>query len=184
MLFKMNKVDYIKGHGTLTSATGIKIATNDGAEETIEAKNIILATGSDIVELPFAPFDNEVIVSSTSALEIKKVPENMILIGGGVIGLELGSVWSRLGAKVKVIEFMPTIGGMGIDVEVAKMFQRTLKAQGIEFFNNTKVTAVEKTGSGAKVSTESAKDGAKTFEADVVLVCVGRKPYTDNLGLT
>lgn len=184
MLFKMNKVDYIKGHGTLTSTTGIKVATNEGGEETIEAKNIILATGSDIVELPFAKFDDEVIVSSTSALELKKVPENMIVIGGGVIGLELGSVWSRLGANVKVIEFMPTIGGMGIDGEVAKFFQRTLKGQGMEFHNNTKVTAVEKTGSGVKVSTESAKDGdTKTFDADVVLVCVGRKPYTDNLGL-
>jgi len=184
MLFKKNKVDYVKGHGTLTSANNIKVGALDGGEENIEAKNIILATGSDVVELPFAKFDEETIVSSTGALSLKKVPEKLILIGGGVIGLELGSVWSRLGAQVQCIEFMPTIGGLGIDGEVSKTFMQLMKKQGIEFHVNTKVTGVEKTGSGVKVSTEAAKGGDnKDFDADVVLVCVGRKPYTENLGL-
>jgi dihydrolipoamide dehydrogenase len=185
MLFKKNKVDYVVGHGTLTSGNDVKVALNAGGEQEIKAKNILLATGSDVIEkTPFCEVDEKVIVSSTGALELSEVPKKMVVIGGGVIGLELGSVWSRLGAQVTVVEFMPTIGGLGIDGEVAKQFLPILKKQGLDFKLKTKVTKVEKTGSGAQVTFEPVAGGAsETVDADVVLVCVGRRQFTDNLGL-
>jgi len=184
MLFKKNKVDYVVGHGTLTSPNNVKVGLNAGGEQMINAKNIMLATGSDVVSLPGIELDEKQIVSSTGALKLEKVPERLTVIGGGVIGLELGSVWQRLGSKVTVVEFLPAIGGVGIDDEVAKNFQAILKKQGIEFKLKTKVTGVKKEGAIIKVSTEAAAGGSPaTQDADVVLVCVGRRQFVDNLGL-
>jgi dihydrolipoamide dehydrogenase len=185
MLFKKNKVDYVEGHGTLAGANEVKVGLNAGGEQVINAKNIMLATGSDVIsKTPFVELDEKVVVSSTGALDLKEVPKKMVVIGGGVIGLELGSVWSRLGADVTVVEFMGTIGGLGIDGEVAKQFLPILKKQGMNFKLNTKVTKVDKTGDGAKVTYEPVKGGdAETVDADVVLVCVGRRQFLDNLGL-
>merc|ERR1719464_2546745 len=182
MLFKMNKVDYVKGHGTLTSGTSLAVALNDGGEQTIEAKNIMLATGSEVMSLPNIELDEKTIVSSTGALCLDKVPPKLTVIGGGAIGLELGSVWSRLGSDVTVVEFLKTIGGLGIDAEVAKNFLAILKKQGMSFQLKTKVTGVEKLANGkCKVSTEAAAGGgAKDWESDVVLVCVGRRQFMDN----
>merc|ERR1711920_515185 len=151
----------------------------------IETKNIMLATGSDVVSLPGIDLDEKTIVSSTGALTLDKVPEKLTVIGGGVIGLELGSVWSRLGSEVTVVEFLDSIGGVGIDGEGAKQFLGLLKKQGMSFKLKTKVTGVEKLASGkCKVSTEAAAGGdASSWESDVVLVCVGRRQFMDNLGL-
>jgi len=137
-----------------------------------------------VMSLPNIELDEKVIVSSTGALALDKVPEKLVVIGGGVIGLELGSVWSRLGSKVTVVEFASAIGGAGIDAEVAKNFHQILKKQGVEFKMQTKVTGVEKTGSGVKVTAEPAAGGAaEVMDASVVLVCVGRRQFFDNLGL-
>lgn len=184
MLFKFNKVDYVKGHGTLKSGTSLSVVLNDGGEQTIEAKNIMLATGSEVMSLPGIELDEKTIVSSTGALCLDKVPPKLTVIGGGVIGLELGSVWSRLGSEVTVVEFLTTIGGLGIDTEVAKQFMVQLKKQGMKFKMGTKVTGVSRVGSGLKVDTEAAAGGKQeTSDADVVLVCVGRRQFADNLGL-
>jgi len=184
MLFKANKVDYVKGHGKLSGPTSVNVSLLDGGEQAIEAKNIMLATGSDVVSLPGIELDEKTIVSSTGALSLETVPEKLTVIGGGVIGLELGSVWSRLGSEVTVVEFLDSIGGLGIDKEVAKQFMAILKKQGINFKMQTKVTGVERTGAGLKVKTEAAQGGgAETADADVVLVCVGRREFQDNLGL-
>lgn len=185
MLFKKNKVNYVKGHGTLTGPNSVSVGLTDGGESQIKAKNIMLATGSEVVcPLPGVELDEERIISSTGALSLKEVPKKMTVIGGGVIGLELGSVYARLGSEVTVVEFMPTIGGLGIDDEVAKQFLMALKKQGIQFKLKTKVTAVTKAADGCKVTTEPAAGGdAESIDADVVLVCVGRRQFTDNLGL-
>jgi dihydrolipoamide dehydrogenase len=184
MLFKKNKVDYVKGHGTLTGPNDLNVQLLEGGEQVINAKNIMLATGSDVVSLPGIELDEKTIVSSTGALALDKVPEKLTVIGGGVIGLELGSVWARLGSKVTVVEFLPWVGGMGIDDEVAKEFLKILRKQGLEIKLETKVTGVERTGTGLKVATEAAAGGdAQTADADVVLVCVGRRRFADNLGL-
>jgi len=184
MLFKANKVDYVKGHGTLKGANSLAVALNDGGEQVIEAKNIMLATGSDVVSLPGIDLDEKTIVSSTGALTLDKVPPKLTVIGGGVIGLELGSVWARLGSEVTVVEFLDAIGGVGIDSEVAKNFMSILKKQGLKFKMKTKVTGVEKTAGGLKVNTEAAAGGGvDSLDADVVLVCVGRRQFMDNLGL-
>merc|ERR1740131_789367 len=130
------------------------------------------------------PVDEETIVSSTGALSLNQVPEKMILIGAGVIGVELGSVWSRLGTQVTAVEFLGHIGGMGIDMEISKNFQRIMTKQGIKFKLNTKVTAAKKENGKITVSVESVKDGkVEDMEADTLLVCVGRRPFTNNLGL-
>merc|ERR1719356_394584 len=184
MLFKANKVDYAVGHGTLTGPNSVKVSLNDGGEQAIEAKNIMLATGSEVMSLPGIELDEKQIVSSTGALELDKVPEKLTVIGGGVIGLELGSVWARLGSKVTVVEFLDSIGGVGIDAEVAKNFLAILKKQGMEFKLKTKVTGVKKADGLVEVSTEPAAGGETTVDkADVVLVCVGRRQFMDNLGL-
>lgn len=184
MLFKKNKVDYVKGHGTLSGANSVTVALNEGGSQDIEAKNIMLATGSDIMGLPFLNIDEEQIVSSTGALALKKVPEKMVVIGGGVIGLELGSVWERLGSKVTVVEFLPTIGGLGIDGEVAKQMQMILKKQGMEFKMKTKVTGVTKENGKLRITTEPAAGGEsqEIDGVDICLVCVGRRQFIDNLG--
>lgn len=183
-LFKGNKVDYVKGHGKLTGPNTVTVSLNGGGEQVITAKNIMLATGSEIIEkMPFVEVDEEQIVSSTGALTLKAVPETMIVIGGGVIGLELGSVYERLGAKVTVVEFLSSIGGVGIDAELARDTQRILKKQGMNFKMSTKVTNVEKAGGVVKITMEPAAGGAaEVLEANVCLVCIGRREFRDNLG--
>jgi len=185
-LFKQNKVDYIKGTGSFITPNKIKVNLLEGGETEIETKNVLIATGSEVAPFPGGAIeiDEQQIVSSTGALELSKVPGKMVVIGGGIIGLEMGSVWSRLGAEVTVVEFLGNIGGAGIDDEIAKTFQKTLSKQGVKFKLNTKVTAADKTDGKVLVKTEAAKDGKEeVLEADVVLVSVGRRPYTKGLGL-
>lgn len=185
-LFKQNKVDYIKGTGSFITPNKIKVSLLEGGETEIEAKNVVIATGSEVAPFPGGAIeiDEQQIVSSTGALELTKVPGKMVVIGGGIIGLEMGSVWSRLGAEVTVVEFLGNIGGAGIDDEIAKAFQKTLSKQGIKFKLNTKVISADKADGKVFVKTEAAKDGKEeTVEADVVLVSVGRRPYTKGLGL-
>lgn len=182
-LFKKNKVDYLKGFGKLVSKNEIAVADDTGKSVNYGAKNIILATGSEPVPLPFMPFDEKVIVSSTGALDFQNVPKKLIVIGGGVIGLEMGSVWSRLGSEVTVVEFFDRICPF-LDGEVSKSFQQTLTKQGIKFMLSTKVTGGKNTGKGAQLTVEPAAGGAaQTLEADAVLVSIGRKPYTQGLNL-
>jgi dihydrolipoamide dehydrogenase len=181
-LFKKNKIDWLKGAGKIVAPGKVEVAGKDG-KQTVEAKNIVIATGSDVAKLPGVEIDEKGVVSSTGALSFSKVPGKLVVIGGGVIGLELGSVWSRLGAEVTVVEFMDAILP-GMDGEVCKTFQRTLKKQGFTFKLATKVTGVAKQRSGYKVSVEPAKGGdGETLDADAVLVCIGRVPYTEGLGL-
>ncbi|KAI0696178.1 hypothetical protein BC835DRAFT_1406015 [Cytidiella melzeri] len=186
ILFKQNKVDYIKGAASFVSPNRISVQLNDGGETEVEAKNVIIATGSEVAPFPGGAIeiDEEQIVSSTGALELQKVPEKMVVIGGGIIGLEMGSVWSRLGAQVTVVEFLGGIGGAGIDEEIAKQFQKSLQKQGLKFLLNTKVLSAEKVDGKVTLKTEAAKGGKEeTLEADVVLVAVGRRPYTKGLNL-
>jgi dihydrolipoamide dehydrogenase len=184
-LFKSNKVTHIRGHGKITGANEVTALKEDGTQETVRTKNIMIATGSEVTPFPGIDIDEEQIVSSTGALSLKAVPEKMIIIGAGVIGLELGSVWSRLGSKVTAVEFMGQIGGVGIDAEMAKSFQRILTKQGLHFKLGTKVIGAQKSAGKVIVSVENVKDSTKKedMECDVLLVCVGRRPYTDNLGL-
>jgi len=182
-LLKKNKITPFHGTGKILGAGKVEVTGGDGKSQVIETKNIVIATGSDVAQLPGIDVDEKQIVSSTGALELSSVPPRMILIGGGVIGLELGSVWRRLGSQVMVIEFLDRILP-GMDLDVAKTFQRTLKKQGFEFKLSSKVTAVEKSRKVLKVTVEPAKGGDPVvLEADVVLVCIGRVPYTQGLGL-
>ena len=184
-LFKKNKIDAFQGTGKIVSAGKVSVTAEDGKVQELEAKNIVIATGSDVAGIPGVKvdIDEKIIVSSTGAIALDKVPETMIVVGGGVIGLELGSVWSRLGAKVTVIEYLDKILG-AMDGDVSKQFQRMLGKQGIEINLSAKVTGVEKGGKGAKVTFEPVKGGdAQTVEADVVLISTGRVPYTAGLGL-
>lgn len=183
-LMKKNKVDVHFGVGSVPEAGKVKVTGEDG-ETVLETKNIVIATGSDVAGIPGVDveFDEKVIVSSTGALEPAKVPGTLIVVGGGVIGLELGSVWARLGAKVTVIEFLDKILA-GMDGDVSKQFQRILTKQGIKFRLSSKVTGVAKSGKGAKVTFEPVKGGdAESMEADMVLVSTGRRPFTEDLGL-
>ncbi|RWE80423.1 MAG: dihydrolipoyl dehydrogenase [Mesorhizobium sp.] len=184
-LFKKNKIDSFRGTGKVISAGKVSVTGEDGKVEEIETRNVVIATGSDVAGIPGVKvdFDEKVIVSSTGALSLAKVPERLVVVGGGVIGLELGSVWARLGAKVTVVEFLDNILG-GMDGEVSKQFQRLLTKQGFEFKLGAKVTGVAKAKKGATVTFEPVKGGAtETIEADVVLVATGRRPYADSLGL-
>ncbi len=182
-LFKKNKIDHIWGAGKIVAQGKVEVDLSDGGTQTLEAKNIVIATGSEVVSLPGIEIDEERVVSSTGALALKQVPEKMIVVGGGVIGLELGSVWRRLGAEVTVVEFLDRITPE-MDGEVSKNFQRILKKQGMEFKLSSKVTGVDASGKKLKVSVEPAAGGdAEELKADVVLVCIGRKPHTTNLGL-
>ncbi|EEB14971.1 Dihydrolipoyl dehydrogenase, putative [Pediculus humanus corporis] len=185
MLFKNNKVSHIQGHAKITGANEVTALKKDGSQEVVKTKNILIATGSEVTPFPGIEIDEETIVSSTGALSLKQVPQKLVVIGAGVIGLELGSVWSRLGAEVTAVEFLNSIGGVGIDGEVAKSFQKILTKQGLKFKLGTKVTGATKSGSGITVSVENVKDSSKKEEldCDVLLVCVGRRPYTVNLGL-
>jgi len=184
-IFAKNKIEYIKGHGTLTGPNDISAALLDGSTRAIKSKRIILATGSEVTPFPGGaiPIDEKTIVSSTGALSLEKVPERLLLIGAGVIGLELGSVWGRLGSKVTAVEFLPNIGGPGIDADVAKQFQSILKSQGMDFKLETKVIGAAKQPNGT-VKVQLEKAGVQSeIETDVVLVSVGRRPYFDKLGL-
>lgn len=184
-LFKKNKIDSYRGTGKVLSAGKVAVTGEDGKVQEVEAKNIVIATGSDVAGIPGVQveFDEKTIVSSTGALALDKVPGHLVVVGGGVIGLELGSVWARLGAKVTVVEFLDSILG-GMDGEVSKQFQRMLSKQGFDFKLGSKVTAVAKARKGASVTFEPVKGGeAETVEADVVLVATGRRPHTDGLGL-
>jgi dihydrolipoamide dehydrogenase len=177
-LFKKNKVEWIKGHAAFTAADTVQVG-----DRSVRAKNIVIATGSSVTPLPGVEIDQKVVVDSTGALELPKVPEQMVVIGGGVIGLELGSVWRRLGAKVTVVEFLDQILP-GFDGEVRKESNKILKKQGLEFKLSTKVTGVTVKGSKATLIVEPAAGGAaETIEADTVLVSIGRKPNTDGLAL-
>lgn len=184
-LLKKNKVDYIKGNASFASPNKIDVDLIEGGNTQVEAKNIIIATGSEVTPFPGPglEIDEEQIISSTGALSLKEVPKKMIVIGGGIIGLELGSVWRRLGAEVTVVEFLGAIGA-GMDSEIAKNFQKTLQKQGVQFKTNTKVVGAEKDSNGVKLNVEGVKDGkSEQLDADVVLVSIGRRPVTTNLGL-
>lgn len=181
-LLKKNKVTYLKGSASFIDANNIKIIA-DKEEQQISAKNIIIATGSEVMNLPGVDIDEEKIVSSTGALSLKSVPKEMVIIGGGVIGLELGSVWRRLGAEVTVVEYLDHIMP-GTDLEIVKQFHKSMEKQGIKFMLGQKVLSAKKDSTGVKITMESVSDKTKQeLKADVVLVAIGRRPYTDNLGL-
>ena len=183
-LFKKNKVDYVIGEGRISQPDEVTVQPSDGGDaRTLKADNIIIATGSDIARLPGIEIDEERIVSSTGALDLKTVPGTMVVIGAGYIGLEMGSVWRRLGAKVTVVEFLDQILP-GMDGEVGKQMLRILQKQGLDFKLGTKVTKAEPSDGGVRLTLEPVSGGeAQSLEADVVLVSVGRRPYTEALGL-
>ncbi|MEN2494474.1 MAG: Dihydrolipoyl dehydrogenase 3 [Hyphomicrobiaceae bacterium hypho_1] len=183
-LLKKNKIDTYQGVGKIASNNQVLVTPSKGAPQVLETKNIVIATGSDIAHLPGITIDEKTIVSSTGALELEQVPKRLLVVGGGVIGLELGSVWRRLGAEVHVVEFLDRIVP-DMDGEVSKQFQRILQKQGMIFKFATKVTDISSLGpNGHVVTLESAAGGVKeTIEVDVVLVATGRVPYTKGLGL-
>ncbi|WP_300378237.1 dihydrolipoyl dehydrogenase [Henriciella sp.] len=182
-LMKKNKVDYIKGFGKIAGQGKVDVEGEDGKNQTLDAKNIVIATGSEPTPLPNVEIDEERVVTNRGAIALKEVPKKLVLIGAGVIGLELGSVWSRLGSEVTVVEFLDR-SLPGADAEVAKEAQRIFKKQGLEFRMGTKVTGVEKLKTKLKLFTEPAKGGdEEVIEADAVIVAVGRRPYTEGLGL-
>ena len=184
MLFKQNKVDYFKGTGKFLNEHEIEVTGNEGEPSTVlKAKNIIIATGSEATPFPGLEIDEKKIVTSTGAIALTEIPKKMVVIGGGIIGLELGSVWSRLGTEVTVVEFQNAVGA-GMDAEISKMVQRSLAKQGLKFKLNTKVLGAEVDGDTVKVSVDAAKGGKEEIlDADVVLVAIGRRPYTEGLGL-
>jgi len=181
-LFKKHKITWLKGHGRLKGEGRVEVEGADGTS-TVTAKNIILATGSDVTPLPGVEIDEERIVSSTGALALPKVPRHLVVVGGGYIGLEMGTVWRRLGAEVTVVEFLDRILP-GMDGEISKHMQRILRKQGLTFRLGTKVTAAKVKKTGVTLTVEPAKGGeAEQIEADHVLVAIGRKPHTEGLGL-
>ena len=181
-LLKKNKVTYFKGVGSFKSKNEILIKDNLNQETLIQTEKTIIATGSLAVSLPGIEFDEKVIVSSTGALKLDKVPKKMVVVGGGYIGLEMGSVWSRLGAEVHVIEFLDHITP-GMDKEISNEFMKILKKQGINFHMQHKVIEIKKRNSGVNVFTSNKEGGKKDFDCDVVLISVGRKPNTNGLNL-
>ena len=182
-LMKKNKIDVLRGNGKVLGTGKVQVTAADGKTESVETKSIVIATGSTVAPLKGVTIDEKRIVSSTGALSLAKVPGKLLVIGAGVIGLELGSVWRRLGAEVTVVEFLDRILP-GMDGEVVKQFQRLLEKQGFAFKLGSKVTGVDASGAKLKATVEPAAGGAaETLEADVVLVAIGRIPYTKNLGL-
>ena len=182
-LFKKNKVDHLAGTGRIAGAGKVAVKGADGKETEYTARNILIATGSDVAPLPGVEIDEKRIVSSTGALALSSVPKKLLIVGAGYIGLEMGSVWGRLGAEVTVVEFLDRITP-GMDSEIAKTFQRVLKKQGMSFKLGTKVTAAKPGKDGVKATLEPAKGGeSETLDVDVVLVAIGRRPYTEGLGL-
>ena len=181
-LFKKNKVTGITGAGRI-SKPGEVVVTADGKDETYTATNILIATGSEVAPLPGVDIDEDRIVSSTGALALSKVPDHLVVVGGGYIGLEMGSVWRRLGSRVTVVEFLDAIVP-NMDTEVGKAMHKTLEKQGMEFKLGTKVTAAKTTKSKVTLTVEPAKGGdSEDIACDVVLVSIGRKPFTEGLGL-
>ena len=180
-LFKKNKVTYFKGYGSILDKNKISIKSSDD-EKNIETKNIVISTGSEAVSLPGVEFDEEKILSSTGALNIPKVPKKMLIIGAGYIGLEMGSVWSRLGSEVHVIEYLDHITP-GLDKEISQEFMKILKKQKINFHLNTKVERISKTDMGVILETNDNQNKKQKFEGDVVLISVGRKPFTKSLNI-
>jgi len=182
-LFKKNKIDSFRGTAKIVSPGRIEVWVGNGKMETVETKSIVIATGSEVAKLRGVEIDEKRIVSSTGALELSKVPEKLLIVGAGVIGLELGSVWRRLGSQVQVVEFLDRILP-GMDGEIARQFQRILEKQGIKFRLASKVTGVDGKGKALKISVEPAAGGkAEVLDADVALVAIGRVPYTEGLGL-
>ena len=182
-LMKKNKIDVVNGTGKILGTGKVEVTGGDGKAQIVETRNIVIATGSDIAQLKGIEIDEKRIVSSTGALSLDRVPGKLLIVGAGVIGLELGSVWHRLGAQVTVVEFLDRILP-GMDGEVAKQFQRILEKQGFAFKLGAKVTGVDTSGKTLSATVEPAAGGtAENLEADVVLVCIGRVPYTDGLGL-
>ncbi|MGB8608374.1 dihydrolipoyl dehydrogenase [Bradyrhizobium sp.] len=182
-LMKKNKIDVINGKGKILGTGKVEVSGGDGKKQIVETRNIVIATGSDVARLKGIEIDEKRIVSSTGALSLDKVPERLLIVGAGVIGLELGSVWHRLGAQVTVVEFLDRILP-GMDGEVAKQFQRILEKQGFVFKLGAKVTGVDTSGKKLIVQVEPAAGGKpETLEADVVMVAIGRVPYTEGLGL-
>jgi dihydrolipoamide dehydrogenase len=182
-LFKKNKIDTFRGLGRIAAPGRVEVKGADGKAQVLETKNIIIATGSDVARLTGIDIDEKRVVSSTGALELAGVPKKLLIVGAGIIGLELGSVWRRLGAEVTIVEFLDHILP-GIDREIANQFHRMLQKQGLAFKLSSKVTAVDSSGKTLKVRVEPAASGtAETLETDVVLVAIGRVPYTEGLGL-
>ncbi|WP_297695056.1 dihydrolipoyl dehydrogenase [Phenylobacterium sp.] len=182
-LFRKNKVDWIKGAGKIAGPGKVDVTGADGKTMALEARNIVIATGSEPTPLPGVTVDQQRIVDSTGALALPQVPESLLVIGAGIIGLELGSVWRRLGAKVTVVEFLDRITPAA-DGEIAKALQRSLTKQGVEFRLGSKVTAAKTSKSGASLTVEPVAGGAaETLQADHVLLAIGRRPYTKDLGL-
>lgn len=181
-LMKKNKIEVLQGHGSFISANTIEITKEDGTKEQIQTGKTIIATGSKPAVPGFIKTDKKRVITSTEALNLSEIPKHMIVIGGGVIGLELGSVYARLGSKISVIEFTDAIIGT-MDRTLSKELEKVLKKLGFDFFLNHKVTAVESDGKKVKITAENKKGEAVNFEGDYCLVSVGRKPYTENLGL-
>ncbi|MGZ5835903.1 MAG: dihydrolipoyl dehydrogenase, partial [Xanthobacteraceae bacterium] len=182
-LFKKNKIDSFQGTGRIAAPGKVEVKGADGKSQILDTKNIIVATGSDVTRLKGIDIDEKRIVSSTGALTLASVPKKLLVVGAGVIGLELGSVWRRLGAEVIVVEFLDRILP-GMDGEVARQFQRILEKQGITFKLSSKVTAIDKSGARLKAKVDPAAGGAaEAIEADVTLIAIGRVPYTEGLGL-
>jgi dihydrolipoamide dehydrogenase len=182
-LFKKNKITSLKGFGKILSPTTVEITSSEGNKQVVEAKNIVIATGSVPVELPFLKFDEKRVLSSTGALALDYVPREMLVVGGGVIGLEMGSVWARLGTKVTVLEFADKICSM-MDQDCVTVLLRAMKKIGVNFLTSTKVTNSRSVGGKVELDFENLKDQSKnSIQADVILVSTGRKPFTDGLGL-
>jgi dihydrolipoamide dehydrogenase len=181
-LFKKNKIERFQGTARLASPTEVEVSPNGkGAPQTLRGARILIATGSEAIPLPGAPFDGKHIISSTEALALKAVPKHLIVIGGGVIGLELGSVWRRLGAEVTVIEMLPTLLA-GLDAQINRLAQRTLARQGLQFHLETRVTAIEPKGKQVNVSGENGRGEPLNLKGDAVLVAIGRRPFAEGLG--
>ena len=182
-LFKKNKVEWIKGAGKIAGAGKVEVTAEDGSVSVLETKNIVIATGSEPSPLPGVDVDQNRIVDSTGALSLPEVPKSLVVIGAGIIGLELGSVWRRLGAQVTVVEFLDKVGA-GMDAEVATAFQRSLTKQGVQFKLGSKVTGAKAGKSSVSLTVEPVAGGAaETIEAEYVLLAIGRRPFTENLGL-
>jgi dihydrolipoamide dehydrogenase len=181
-LMKKNKIEVVKGLGRLVDGHTVEVTGDDGAKKTLKTQNVLLATGSVPVELPFLKFDGKRVISSDQGIALAQPPKSLLIIGAGAIGLELGSVWARLGSAVTILEFLPRIAAIGFDPETSKILQRNLEKLGIKFELGTKVTSAKVTDQGVEVQAENAQ-GAVSYPAEIVLVAVGRKPFVAGLGL-
>ena len=181
-LMKKNKIEVVRGFGKLVDANTVEVTDDSGAKRTLKAQSIVLATGSVPIELPFLKFDGKRVINSDQGIALTKVPKSMLVIGAGAIGLELGSVWRRLGAEVTVIEFLPRIAAVGFDPETSKILQRNLEKLGMKFELGTKIESAKVTDKGVELTGSNAS-GPVTYQAELVLVAVGRKPFTAGLDL-